>query len=66
MASAATNLKIERVTEAIEAQTVAIVANLAYPGKANMQNVADAREEVRTALAEFLAPTLRVVGNPAG
>lgn len=63
MATAAVNLKIERVTEAIEAQTVAIVANLAYPGPANMQNVADAHEEVRTALAEFLAPALRIVGG---
>lgn len=59
MASPQVNYKIERATEAIEGLAVAVAA---ARGR-QMLDVSDARQELREALAEFLAPTLRVVGN---
>lgn len=67
--------KIELVTEAVEALVLAtvIAASPTIPKQdtrthlANHQNVVDAREVLRKALAEAFAPTLRVLsGSPGG
>jgi cytidylate kinase len=60
----AVNTKIERVTEAIESLTIAVCSAQRIPHvPGSFANVRDAREEVATALREFLQPTLRVVGG---
>ena len=62
MASAQVNYKLERAAEAVEDLAVAVAVSVrdAPNGK---DHVSDARKELRDALAEFLSPTLRVVGN---
>jgi len=66
MASPQANTKIERAVEAVEGLTVAVVAAQTKPhpfGGSNTlyNNVKDARQELRDAFAEFLAPVLRAV-----
>ena len=68
--SAAVNTKVERVIEAFETMAVAVAVsihsnppNFKTPPLAAFDAVADARQEARNALAEFLRPTLRVVGD---
>jgi selenocysteine lyase/cysteine desulfurase len=66
MTSAQENTKVERVVEAIEGLTVAVAANVHGGGDTHgskFEDVLHAREEVATALREFLQPTLRVVGG---
>jgi hypothetical protein len=58
------NTKIERVVEAVESLTHAVVSNHTAPkGRraATFNNVQDARGELREALAEFVKPVLRRV-----
>jgi hypothetical protein len=55
------NMKIDRVVEAAEALSVAIVQRVTSPTAYAFECVLDARKEYRDALAEFLKPTLRVV-----
>jgi len=62
------NTKIERAVEAFESLAIAVVEaqrgnSSEMPGQRRMlfDNVQDAREELRNALAEFITPTLRVV-----
>lgn len=57
------NTKIERVTEAVEALTIAVTAALTAP-QSNFDDVIAARAELKEALGEFLQPTLRVVRTP--
>jgi len=62
MAIEPTNTKIERLTEAIESLTLATavsVMDTKRPAK-NFERVKDAREEIKTALTEFLQPVLRI------
>jgi hypothetical protein len=62
MASAQVNYKLERAAEAVEDLAVAVAVSVRdAPNGAD--NVSNARKELRDALAEFLAPTLRVVGD---
>jgi len=66
MSNPAVETKIELVTEAIEALTLAtVVATLPSRNpeeqRPNHQNVVDARATVSSALRELLTPTLRVV-----
>ncbi len=62
MASPQANYKIERAAEAVESLAVAVVAAQAHPAPSvAFSNVLDARQELREAFTEFLAPTLRVV-----
>jgi hypothetical protein len=68
--NAVVNTKIERVVEAFETMSVAVAVsihsnppNFKTPPVAAFDAVADARQEARDALAEFLKPTLRVVGD---
>jgi hypothetical protein len=63
MPNSATNTKIEATVEALESLTNAIVAHQAPNNPmsgATFQNIADARKELKTALSEFLAPTIRL------
>lgn len=56
--------KIERVTEGIEALTLAVAAAVGANGERALsafEVVKDAREEVKIALRELITPTLRVV-----
>jgi hypothetical protein len=63
--------RIERVTEAFEALTIAVVANVQLVNEgqprekppALFKNVLDARAELATSLRELLKPTLRVVSG---
>lgn len=59
--------KIERTVEAIESLSVAIVASIVHDDRtkaaALFDNVANARKEVRDALQDLVAPTLRVVAS---
>lgn len=68
MATPQANTKIERAVESIEGLVRAVVAaqggnKSGLPGESTMRynNVRDARQEVRDAFAEFLAPVLRTV-----
>lgn len=62
MASSQVNYKIERAAEAVESLAVAVTAAHGHPVPSKMfNNVRDARQELREAFTEFLAPTLRVV-----
>ena len=61
MASPQVNTKIERAVEAIESLSVAVAAQVRAKNTTSFQNVVDARQELRDALAEFVAPILRVV-----
>ena len=61
MVSRAVNYKLERTAEAVEDFALAIVAD--HPRTAISANLSNARQELRDALAEFLAPMLRVVSN---
>ena len=69
MASPQANTKIERAVEAVEGLTVAVVATQRgnkLPGgrigeRMRSDDVRDARQELRDALADFLSPVLRVV-----
>lgn len=70
MANPAQETKIELVTEAIEALVLAtaVATNInlnlnPVERRANHRNVVDARDLVRGALKELLAPTLRVVAS---
>ncbi len=70
MSNAVSNTKIERVIEAIESMALAVAVSLhsnppifKTPPLAAFDAVADARKEARDALADFLKPTLRVVGD---
>lgn len=57
--------KIELVVESIEALTLAQHAQLSSHDTrhslAKMQDVVDARENLKTALSDFLRPSLRIV-----
>jgi hypothetical protein len=69
MANPAQETKIELATEAIETLVLATVIATAPARnpdehRANHRNVVDARELVKGALKELLAPTLRVISNP--
>ena len=69
MANPIQETKIELVTEAIEALVLATVVAAAPArnpevGRANYENVVEARSCVAKALREFLAPTFRVISNP--
>lgn len=63
----AQNTKIESVVEGVESLSNAIVALHAAPNGPKragaFDNVQNARKELRDALAEFLKPALRVVGD---
>jgi hypothetical protein len=66
MSHPAVETKIELVTEAVEALTLAtVVATLPSRNpeeqRANHQNVVDARTTLSSALRALLAPTLRLV-----
>lgn len=61
MAAPATNTKVERVIESIEALAIASAARAIEPGVASFQNVLDARTEAADALRDFLQPVMRVV-----
>jgi len=62
MSKAVVNFKIERAAEAVESLTVAVCAAQGHPAPSKeFINVIDARQELREAFTEFLAPTLRVV-----
>lgn len=65
MSNPQTEIKIERAVESIESLTLAIVANNlatdASDRRNTYQSVQDAREECKTALRDFITPTLRVV-----
>jgi hypothetical protein len=66
--SAVTETKIERVVEAVESLATAVVAQQRAAPDENpmkMENVCDARKELRTALADFLRPALRIVDEAA-
>lgn len=56
--------KIERVTEGIEALTLAVAAAVGTNGdraRAAFDNVSDARAECKAAFRDLITPTLRVV-----
>jgi hypothetical protein len=62
MSNSAAITKIEQVTEVIESLIVASVdLQLLSPSRIRHENVRDARDELSTALKDFLTPTLRVV-----
>lgn len=66
---ASSETKIELATEAIEALVLAVIVATAPASnpdeqRANHRNVVDAREIVKAALKELLAPALRVITNP--
>lgn len=61
------NTKIETLVEAIETFSIAIARDVAYPPAAGTQarcvaeEREEAREEMASALRDFLAPSLRVI-----
>jgi len=61
MAHAAINTKIEQVVEAVESLALAAAKRGGSGSTGSFQDVIDAREELRHALAELLQPVLRVV-----
>jgi hypothetical protein len=66
MTNPQTETKIERVTEAAESLTVAVISAQGTSGDSALRafdRVKDAREEYKAALRELIAPTLRVVGD---
>jgi hypothetical protein len=68
MANPAQETKIELTTEAIEALVLAVIVATAPARnpdehRANHRNVVDARELVKGALKELLAPALRIVAS---
>ncbi len=68
MPTAAVNTKVERLTEALEALSIAIVVHIQKSSQVppvldGFEGIQDAREEIAAALHEFLRPALRVVGH---
>lgn len=64
MTTPAQNTKIERVVEGVESLANAVAAHQRAPsgkGGNSFNVVLDARKELRTALAQFLQPALRVI-----
>lgn len=61
MADPAVNTKVDRLAEAIENLALACAARATSPTAYAFDQVLDARQEMRQALADFLQPTLRVI-----
>lgn len=59
----ATNTKVERLTEALEAMMTAIYAKVTHNPKGSIADVKDARTECAAALHELLKPVLRVAAE---